>query len=477
VSGPPARRFASAFGDWLGSIGWGKFILLAVLLAILVALVGPFLPGTGETELVTGHVEVKVRVESDGEGGLQLVAPQDAAPAIQAPAKPGSGAKAMPRGRTAGRGKGDPDVRIDADGVHISAVDEDGSKVRVAIDQDGVRVQREPAAADASAAKSAALPPPRPPAPLAPAAAPHPPQGPSVPLPASLLADPAQVEQAVEAARASVEEIVQDQVDRQLESMVRDAHPHRKQEGWVEPLFYVILLALVIVKVVLGSKRKAEMQAERASAAAADEGLRRQLAEAQLKTMQAQIEPHFLFNTLASVDYLIETDPGRASRMQKNLIQYLRSALPQMREDSSTLARELDQCRAYLEILRMRMEERLQFTVNVPQGLLDARFPPMMLLTLVENSIKHGLEPKPEGGAVAISAGVAAGVLHVTVADTGLGLGAAGRGGTGVGLANLRERLRAMYGAAGRLTIEQGSAGGTIATIELPVATARGAGA
>jgi LytS/YehU family sensor histidine kinase len=261
------------------------------------------------------------------------------------------------------------------------------------------------------------------------------------------------------------------------------ALPHHHETGFdLSDAAIVMVLALMMVKVALGSKQKAESRAEQASATAAEEGLKRQLLEAQLKAMQAQVEPHFLFNTLASVDYLIETDPVRASRMQKNLIQYLRAALPQMRQDSSTLGREVALCRSYLEILKVRMDERLQYSINVAQGLLSAAFPPMMLQTLVENAIKHGLEPKPDGGTLALGASIADGSLCVAVADSGLGLGAvdpaarpadaAGAAGTGVGLANVRDRLQALYGAKARLTVEANAGGGTIATIVLPYSVA-----
>jgi sensor histidine kinase YesM len=241
-----------------------------------------------------------------------------------------------------------------------------------------------------------------------------------------------------------------------------------ERTNWVGLLVSMTIVALIALKVVLGSKSRAEFQARKASATAAQEGLKRQLAEAQLKMMQAQVEPHFLFNTLASVDYLIETDPARASRMQKNLIQYLRAAVPQMREGTSNLGREILQCRSYLEILKVRMDERLQFSINVPQGLLSAAFPPMMLLTLVENAIKHGLEPKADGGSLSVSAVVADGKLRVAVADSGMGFGNAQRGGTGVGLVNVRERLLALYGPAANLVIDANSDGGTIATILVP---------
>jgi LytS/YehU family sensor histidine kinase len=281
-----------------------------------------------------------------------------------------------------------------------------------------------------------------------------------------IAADPAKVEKALESARREIESIVSDQVNR---SVAREVHTYRERSGdWMLTFAFLLVLTGIIVKVVLGGKKRAERRAQVATATAAEEGLKRQLAEAQLKMMQAQVEPHFLFNTLASVDYLIETDPPTASKMQKNLIQYLRAALPQMREGSTTLGKEVQLCRAYLEILKFRMEDRLQYAVTVPQGLMSAQFPPMMLQSLVENSIKHGLEPKAEGGAITISADIVDGRLRVTVADTGLGFAAAARPGTGVGLANVRERLSALYGGRAKLAIEANHPSGTIVIIDVP---------
>jgi sensor histidine kinase YesM len=192
--------------------------------------------------------------------------------------------------------------------------------------------------------------------------------------------------------------------------------------------------------------------------------------------MQAQVEPHFLFNTLASIDHLIETDPQRASQMQKNLIALLRASMPTMREATGEgsngglrdLARELQVIRPYLEILKVRMEERLATRIDVPDGLLSAEFPPMMIQTLVENAIKHGLEPKAEGGELAVKAEIVHGKLQVSVADTGLGFGRAATAGTGVGLANIRERLQLLYGAKATLTVAENPGGGTVVTITVP---------
>ena len=129
-----------------------------------------------------------------------------------------------------------------------------------------------------------------------------------------------------------------------------------------------------------------------------------QVTEAKLSALQAQVEPHFLYNTLASVQALTEVDPPQANLMTGHLIQYLRNALPKMRESVSTVGQEIELVRAYLNILQMRMGKRLSFEIDVPPELMDAPFPPLMLPSLVENAIKHGLEPLREGGSVRITA-------------------------------------------------------------------------
>lgn len=191
-----------------------------------------------------------------------------------------------------------------------------------------------------------------------------------------------------------------------------------------------------------------------------------------MAAMQAQVEPHFLFNTLASIDHLIETDPPRASRMQKSLIALLRATMPAMREGTVNGVRDLGQeiavIEPYLEILKVRMEERLETQVDVPEGLRSAEFPPMMVQGLVENAIKHGLEPKPQGGQLTVKAEIAHGQLVVTVTDTGVGFGKADTAGTGTGLANIRERLRLLYGDRARLDVSTPEGGGTQARVTLP---------
>jgi len=234
------------------------------------------------------------------------------------------------------------------------------------------------------------------------------------------------------------------------------------------------ILGSMLIKITYKGRMQAEVKAAAATETAEAESLRRQVLEARMAMMQAQVEPHFLFNTLASIDHLIEFDPKRASQMQRNLISLLRASMPSMRSTDSGLRPldlELAVVRPYLEILKVRMEERLTTEIDVPDGLLSAEFPPMMIQTLVENSIKHGLEPKAEGGHLSVKAEIRHGKLCVTVADTGLGFAGAAGGetaGTGVGLANIRERLSLLYGSKGTLTIANNPVGGTIVTITVP---------
>ncbi len=228
------------------------------------------------------------------------------------------------------------------------------------------------------------------------------------------------------------------------------------------PQFTVLLIVLSIVtKIMAAGRFKAEAKAVVATEIAESEALKRQVVEARMAAMQAQVEPHFLFNTLASIDHLIETDPKRASQMQKNLIALLRASMPAMREAHPTahnLGREMAVIRPYLEILKVRMEDRLQIDVAVPEGLLSAEFPSMMIQSLVENAIKHGLEPKAEGGTLTVRAEIVHGKLAVTVADTGLGFGKAATAGTGTGLANIRERLKLLYGNRASMSVSENRA-------------------
>ena len=257
----------------------------------------------------------------------------------------------------------------------------------------------------------------------------------------------------------------------------RTTREHTVHYGNLPMLAVWWILGSMLIKITYKGRMQAEVKAAEATETAEAESLRRQVLEARMAMMQAQVEPHFLFNTLASIDHLIEFDPKRASQMQRNLISLLRASMPSMRSTDSGLRPldlELAVVRPYLEILKVRMEERLTTEIDVPDGLLSAEFPPMMIQTLVENSIKHGLEPKAEGGHLSVKAEIRHGKLAVTVCDTGLGFEAAATGathGTGVGLANIRERLGLLYGSKASLTIANNPVGGTIVTITVPYTT------
>ncbi len=185
--------------------------------------------------------------------------------------------------------------------------------------------------------------------------------------------------------------------------------------------------------------------------------LERQAASAQLRALQAQIEPHFLFNTLANVVSLIDAQPQDARRMLERLIALLRASLSASRAGHGTLGEEFDLCRAYLDILAIRMGGRLQCAVEIEPGLRTLPVPPMLVQPLVENAIQHGLEPKVEGGRVQLRARTLGDQVEVSVEDDGVGFGALTRGG-GVGLSNLRERLASSFAGA-RLVIEDAQPG------------------
>jgi signal transduction histidine kinase len=217
----------------------------------------------------------------------------------------------------------------------------------------------------------------------------------------------------------------------------------------------------------LGELRR-EMEA--AEAESAQNALKAQLATAELKLLQAQIEPHFLFNTLANVQSLIDTSPKDAKAMLAALNQLLRASLQQTRAKNTTLLAETSLLTQYLTILKIRMGDRLSFSVDLPRELEHLSLPPLLLQPLVENSVKHGVEPKVEGGNIAITARQESGVVRIAVSDTGMGFGAATEtSGMGVGLQNVRDRIAATLGPAAKLEIQDNPGGGTRVTILIPV--------
>ena len=427
-----AVRYFHACGNWLVSISWWRFFLISILVLILAAITSSFVGGS------SGH---RHRHEV-------VVKNTQPTPSPEAPATDASAPAA----------KGKVSIQIDETGVHISAQDPEGEAAQLQIDEKGVRIST-PADAPASAAQGAASAP-----------------KPGVDIQIRSNAKEQEIELALETVRRALE----GQTNAQDDEV--DVH-FGADEGDVERgdsmpnLAMLLIVASLILKITYRSRIQAEAVAAAATQVAETESLKRQVMEARMAAMQAQMEPHFLFNTLAGIEHLIETDPSRAATMQKSLIAFLRATMPTLREANAQaerdLGRELAVVQPYLELMRMRMEERLQFDLQVPQGLRSARFPPMMLQSLVENAIRHGLEPKAEGGSISVRAEVQDGQLIVQVQDTGVGFapdapGTSGAAGGGIGLSNIRERLQLLYGAKASLQTSSPSTGGACVTITVP---------
>ncbi|MBL8328288.1 MAG: histidine kinase [Rubrivivax sp.] len=476
---PYLQAFLRAFhryASWLVSISWKRFIVLSVLLVAIMAIVKSLPPFSYK---VTEWVEEPIPLPDLPELPQAPKAPEPPKPA-QPPKAPATAATADGAG---------PSIRIQGPARGASGAD----GVDITIDQRGIRIQPRAAAAAASGASA-----------TAPAE-----RSVTIPLPPGTSREA--VQEALEDARRAMQDAAREAQEAQRSSeeaareaaeavrganeaarqaladarrALRDAGLHgatrRVQRtrtvhwgDFLVDLALIWVLGSITIKATYKSRLQAEVKAAQATETAEAESLRRQVVEARMAAMQAQVEPHFLFNTLASIDHLIQVDPQRASQMQKNLIALLRASMPTMREtqDSAAprdLARELAVIKPYLEILKVRMEERLVTEIDVPDGLLSAEFPPMMIQTLVENAIKHGLEPKPDGGLLRLKAEIVHGKLAVSVLDTGLGFGKAPTAGTGVGLANIRERLQLIYGTRASLAVTENPGGGTIVSVTVP---------
>ncbi len=240
---------------------------------------------------------------------------------------------------------------------------------------------------------------------------------------------------------------------------------------WPAALFGALTCGALMVRDFVRSERAIAIRAQQAMERQRQESAK-QAAEAQLRLLQAQIEPHFLLNTLANVRSLVKRDADRARDMLDHLSDYLHVALPRMRQSHSTLEREVALSTSYLSIMQIRMGTRLQYRVHLGDGVQQMSFPPMLLQTLVENAIKHGLEPSAEPGEILIAADIitlAEGDrLRVSISDTGVGFGRANTAGTGIGLINIRERLNSLYGQDASLEIGPNVPRGVVAMLTIP---------
>jgi sensor histidine kinase YesM len=243
------------------------------------------------------------------------------------------------------------------------------------------------------------------------------------------------------------------------------------REGGIIFVRYALPAAFVVT--VAEFHRREILSLEATRRAEADRtALEQETLQARLKTLEAQIEPHFLFNTLANVRRLYETDAAAGETMLERLMRYLVVALPSMRDELPTLGREAQLIEAYLDLQQVRMGRRLSYSVDIAPALREISVPSMMLLTLVENAIKHGLAPLREGGRVDVFAHVEGTDLQLDVADTGRGFGD-DTSGMGTGLANIQARLAAMFGEAAALTLMPGRVRGLLATIRMPLRAAQ----
>jgi hypothetical protein len=456
-----------AYASWLVSISWRRFIFLSLLLLIVVGILHDMPPFTWTVTQKIEEADERPSASRRSTPGTPAEAEAPQAP----PAPPPPAPPAPPK--VAKTPKTKPDSR--------------GEGLDISIDKSGIRIRPRAASAPDAAASAGVLD-----------------EGVHITLPPGVTSEA--VREAVAAARKEIEAAVREareeredalreavlarrEAEQRIRELARDLPPRKRVRTTtvgIGDFLMQFTILWVFGSALLKATYKGRMQAERVAARATEtaeaESLRRQVVEARMAAMQAQVEPHFLFNTLASIDHLIETDPARASQMQRNLIALLRASMPTLRETAGgaggglrDLGRELAVIRPYLEILKVRMEERLATRIDIPEGLHSAEFPPMMIQTLVENAIKHGLEPKAEGGELAVRAEIVHGKLQVTVADTGLGFGKAATAGTGVGLANIRERLQLLYGAKASLTVAENQPSGTVVTITVPYKTVEGA--
>jgi hypothetical protein len=235
---------------------------------------------------------------------------------------------------------------------------------------------------------------------------------------------------------------------------------------WSKPYPFRVVVAAFVAYGVAHHRRSQRRLAALAAAQMERAQLNRRALESRLQAMQARVEPQFLFNTLTQVEQLYDTDPELAGRMLDDLSVYLRAALPLIRESTSTLGKEIDLARAYLNIVKVRLGDRLTYDIALSEDAEDVRIPPMVLLPLIDHAIAYGLEPSQAGGSIRIATSIAGGRLRLTVLDSGAGFDDAGAGNDSIRA--IRDRLDALYGPEAQLTLQQGETLGTRAVMEIP---------
>lgn len=226
-----------------------------------------------------------------------------------------------------------------------------------------------------------------------------------------------------------------------------------------------LLVSPWVALAVLVRQREAFAREQEMAFRLARSELERREQQARLHLIQAQVAPHFLFNTLANVQALVECGSPKAAELLRALTIYLRSAVQRVEGDGHSLGQEMASVQAYLELMHMRMPDRLQFTIAAATGTEDLRCPPLAVLTLVENAVRHGIDPCETGGRIDVTADIQQDLCRVRVTDTGVGV-AAGASGCGTGLATLRQRLHLAFGASASLRLENADPKGCCATIE-----------
>jgi hypothetical protein len=246
------------------------------------------------------------------------------------------------------------------------------------------------------------------------------------------------------------------------------AHAPPQMTGLIVLIVEGLLLAPWIALGALVRQKEALARERALALGLARSEMERQALDTRLNLLQAQVAPHFLFNTLANVQALVDSGSPQASRVLRSLVAYLRAAVPRLNEPATTLGQEIGLARAYLDLMRMRMPDRLRFELSADDAALDLRCPRMTLLTLVENAVRHGIDPSEEGGRIEVEVRHLEDRCRILVSDDGAGLLDELRG-LGTGLEALRERLQLMFGEAATLRISAREPRGVLAELEIPL--------